>query len=61
MVATENDVGALSFPKLLVEVRNGTPHVFLVRGFREAMIFRRVALSPKSLAFSDIMYFSAQL
>ena len=58
-VALVNDVIAMSFPWLKLATER--PRRFCCAGSEEAYISRRVAVSPKSLAFSDIMYCSAQL
>ena len=60
-VALVNDVISVTFPESLVEVVTEQPRRFCCAGPEEALISLRVAVSPKSLAFSDIMYCSAQL
>lgn len=60
-VAPENDLAAVLFKNLLIEIVYGASEVFLSRGVRGATMFRRVAKLPKTLAFFDIIYCSTQL
>ena len=53
VVAPENDVAALSFPKLLLEVGNGASDVFLVCGVRGSHdVPLRSFLSPRQIQVS---------